>query len=397
MLSLLGRLRNPAAFRWPITSLLFFLVLAGFAHYQLINRNLPYPDPAEVESLAPFQLSLNEIQIPLATEEEAVRKRLSVEAALRYLEQGNEVWRDKYRCVGCHMSGSYMLVRPALTSAVGKPPDLDRKLFLGLAEPLRQDGLDLIFAIGHNSAQLVYVAAGLAEWDANVTGELSPETAEMLNLMFRIQLEHGAWVMPDCWPPLQSSPFQLASLAAIAVGTAPTWLDRVDQPEVARKVELLREYLRSRAEQHDYERVWLLWASSRFPGLLESARVEQLKEMVLGHQHPDGGWALRDFARPSEWGGGVRKSSLEAEEDYASSPSDGHMTGLAVISLVEAGLSIEDPAIRAAVGWLVKNQRESGRWWARSLNGKNGLSLITYSATCYAILALERCRAFPRG
>ena len=47
-------------------------------------------------------------------------------------------------------------------------------------------------------AEIIYTAAGLAEWDRHVTGKLSKETGAALELMLRI---------PGGEPPLPADPF----------------------------------------------------------------------------------------------------------------------------------------------------------------------------------------------
>ena len=68
------------------------------------------------------------------------------------------------------------------------------------------------------------------------------------------------------------------------------------------------------------------------------------------------------------------------------------MTGLSVLVLRETGILTDDPRLRKAVRWLVSNQRQSGRWWTRSLN-TDEYHYITYSGTCYPLLALAHCNA----
>jgi squalene-hopene/tetraprenyl-beta-curcumene cyclase len=75
--------------------------------------------------------------------------------------------------------------------------------------------------------------------------------------------------------------------------------------------------------------------------------------------------------------------------------SDGHMTGLSLIALREAGISALDPRIQHAIKWIDNNQRATGRWWTSSLNTER-LHLITYSATAYALLSLWKCNALSR-
>ena len=66
------------------------------------------------------------------------------------------------------------------------------------------------------------------------------------------------------------------------------------------------------------------------------------------------------------------------------------MTGLAVLVLREAGVPANDPRLQKGIQWLLANQRESGRWWTRSLNTDKA-HYITYSGTAYPLLALMKC------
>jgi squalene-hopene/tetraprenyl-beta-curcumene cyclase len=247
-----------------------------------------------------------------------------------------------------------------------------------------------------DSTQAVYVAAGLAIWDANVTHRLSPETSEALDLMFKLQRTDGDWtISDDNNPPLESSRYQLATVAARAVGNAPGWLARQRGTPVEAKVNLLESYLRSdHKRQGDYDRTDLLWAATEFPGLLDAGQMTTLVDMISKHQKPDGGWSIRSFAAPEEWGKGNRAPRLRAEPDLADPPSDGHMTGLAIIALRKAGIPASDPRIQRGISWILTNQRASGRWWTRSLNTDNW-QFISYSSTVYPLLALAMCDALP--
>ena len=116
--------------------------------------------------------------------------------------------------------------------------------------------------------------------------------------------------------------------------------------------------------------------------------------MIFKHQQPDGGWSMRTFATPETWSGGARAKKLRAEPEFKDPPSDGHQTGLALVVLREAGISAKDARIQKGVGWLLSNQRQSGRWWTRSLN-TDTYHFITYSGTVYPLLALHKCDALP--
>ena len=227
-----------------------------------------------------------------------------------------------------------------------------------------------------------------------MTGRLSPETDRALRLMFALQREHGSWGTQDCWPPYESDAYHLATVAALAAGTAPGWLKKLNEENdqaLLAYVAQLKSYLRSEPP-HDYGRTLLLWASARMPDLLDEAQQQKLIETLLQHQRADGGWSIRTMAAPEAWGRGNRAEKLRAEADFAAPASDGHMTGLAIIVLREAGLPADDPQIERGLAWLTSNQRESGRWWTRSLN-TDGAHFITYSGTAFPLLALQMCGA----
>ena len=341
--------------------------------YQYHLGKVTYLRPTAAEARIPFNLKL----------------------AVDYMEQGASAWTNDWKCVACHTNGSYMVVRPLLTPELGAPNEKLRAFFVGtLNEELATDPKDL--KPEYDSTQAVYVAAGLAIWDAHVTHKLSPETSEALAMMFRLQRADGDWtISDDNNPPLESKRYQMATVAARAIGNAPGWLAGQRGGPLQAKIDLLENYLRAEKNtQGDYDRVDLLWSSMELPGLLEPARQQQLIAMIFAHQRTDGGWSIRTFAKPEEWAKGNRAEKLRAEPELANPPSDGHMTGLAIIALRKAGVPASDPRIQRGVDWLLANQRASGRWYTRSLN-RDGWQFITYSGTAYPLLALGLCNALP--
>jgi squalene-hopene/tetraprenyl-beta-curcumene cyclase len=341
--------------------------------YQYHQGDVTYLRPTATEARIPFNLKL----------------------AVDYMEQGAAAWTSDWKCVACHTNGSYMVVRPLLTSALGQPSQKMRDYFVGtLNEELATDPADLRPEL--DSTQAVYVAAGLAIWDAHVTHRLSPETAEALAMMFNLQRADGDWtISDDNNPPLESKRYQLATVAARAIGNAPGWLAAQRGAPFQAKIDRLENYLRAEKNtQGDYDRVDLLWSSVELPGLIDDARKQQLVQMIVEHQQADGGWSIRTFATPEEWAKGNRAAKLRAEPEFANPPSDGHMTGLAIIALRKAGVPASDPRIQRGVQWLLANQRVSGRWYTRSLN-RDGWQFITYSGTLYPLLALDLCNALP--
>lgn len=342
------------------------------------------------------QYAFESIVVPAATADEPRRKSVSTALAVEHLERGSVAWSGQRRCISCHTNGAYMLARPALSAVLGTPPESTLGFFREQLTSLSAEPPEALRK-STKPAQVIYLAAGLAEWDRHVTGTLSPDTDKALRLMFSIQDDSGTWGTLDCWPPYESDAFHEATVAALATATAPGWLAATESGSddaLKSRLARLRAYLHDTPPPHDYGRVLLLQASTRFPGLVDATGISEIVAMIKRHQHEDGGWSIRSFAAPEAWGNGNRAAKLRAEPDFESPESDGHMTGLAILALREAGVPADDEGITRGVTWLRANQRASGRWWTRSLN-TDSWHFITYSGTALPILALHACGALP--
>ncbi len=356
------RVPNEAAWHTPL-------------NYQYHHKEVTYARPSPEEPKIPFA------------------PRLAVD----YMEQGAMAWTGERGCIACHSNGSYMVVRPLMSPELGAPQQAMHDFWVSelkaalAADPKQRNG-------NFDGTQAVYLAAGLAIWDANVSHRLSPETVQALDLMFQFQRPAGDWyIEDDNNPPFESSPYQVATVAARAVANAPGWLAQQHDSAAAAHVELLKRYLRTPQKmQGDYDRTDLLWTASEYPGLLDARQKQDLIRMIFAHQQFDGGWSLRTFALPEQWGKGNRAAKLRSELEFSFPQSDGHMTGLAIIALRKAGVPRNDPRLQRGVQWLLSNQRASGRWWTRSLN-RDGWQFISYSGTAYPLLALALCDALPKA
>lgn len=343
----------------------------------------------------PPQYKHAEIEVSGAVADEPVRDNISVELASTYLEHGTSAWSGNRKCISCHTNGTYLAIRPRLSKHLG-PPSNDRREFFVAELKKAEEKTLAAMKRGIGPTQIAYLAWGLSEWDTHCTGHVSAETERALRLMFALQSEDGSWGNEDCWPPLESSNYHATTVAAMAATTNTDWLQQASDQKIAAGMELLTNYLRNTTPPHDYARVLLLWNSSRMPKLLTHQQQAQLIQMLWSHQLPDGGWALRSFATPEQWGKGNRATKLREEPGFGTPHSDGHMTGLAVLALRAVGIPADDPRLQRAVEWIRSNQRASGRWWTRSLN-TDKYHFITYSGTCYALLALAECDALPQS
>jgi squalene-hopene/tetraprenyl-beta-curcumene cyclase len=362
--------------------ILAFLFLTVVSVCRADEDAQPAPPKVELQN----QYEIDEITVPAAFADEPVSE-LSIERAAEHLDDGAVGWSRQRKCITCHTNGTYLFIRPRLSSSLGLPSAGVRQFFLDeLAELEATDHKRL--KTGTRPAQVIYAAAGLAEWDAHVFHQGSAETDAALRLMLDLQDENGAWTSLDCWPPFESSAYQEATMAAMAVGAFPQWLPSIQNPELLKRVDRLRTYLRDTEPPHKYAKVLKLWASKRFDGILGADEEQAIVSMILEQQQPDGGWSLRNFATPEQWGRGNRAERIRAESDFDSPPSDGHMTGLALIVLQQSEMNGNADPVRCGLTWLKENQRVSGRWWTRSLN-TDKWHFITYSGTAYPLLALQ--------
>jgi squalene-hopene/tetraprenyl-beta-curcumene cyclase len=339
------------------------------------------------------QYEFEKTTITAATAAEPTLPKFSLSKAVEYIEQGNQLWWKKRNCVACHTNGIYGVMRPALTPFLGKPKAGTRKFLVAdLAKMVAQPVESL--RTGIRPTQVAYLAGGLAEWDRHVTRKLSPETDQALRLLLKLQSDDGSFSNTQCWPPFESSAYQGTTVAAMAIMAAPGWLENLKDKDLQARVEKTRGYLRTAKPPHDYGKLLLLWTSTRMPGLIDAKLKQDLVASIWKHQQSDGGWSIRSFAQPEAWGNGNRAKKLRAEPEFKNPPSDGHQTGLAILVLRDAGVPAKDKRIAKGVKWLLNNQRQSGRWWTRSLN-TDSYHFITYSGSCFPLIALSKCGVLP--
>lgn len=341
------------------------------------------------------QYEFKDESVPGAFADEPMLATFSVSKAAVYIETGNRLWWKKRNCTACHTSGVFGMTRPSLSAYLGRPKPSVRDFLVADLTRTKKVNVETL-RTGIRPTQVAYLAGSLAEWDKHITGKLSTETDQALRLMLSVQSEDGSFHNTSCWPPLESSTYHGATVAAMAMHTAPGWLDNLKDEDLQAQVARTHNYLKTATPPHDYGRLLLLWTSTRVPDLLDARQKQTLIDMILNHQQSDGGWSIRTFATPETWGNGSRAKKLKAEPEFASPPSDGHQTGLALLVLRDAGVAADDKRIQQGVSWLLKNQRQSGRWWTRSLNTDNS-HFITFSGTCYPLLALAKCGVLPKA
>jgi len=304
-------------------------------------------------------------------------------------------------CISCHTAAPYAMARAALRTDLAEqgPSANERKVLENVSKRVRMwKEVEPFYPDEKRGApktaesrgtESIFNAVILAGYDAP-TGKLSPDARLALDNMWAEQLKTGEAKGAWAWLQFHNSPWEGdsqyygATLAAIAIGTAPG--NYRSAPEIQDGLKALCEYLvRERDRQILIDRVMLLWASTKVPGLLTHAEQKSIVEEALGKQQADGGFSLSSFV------GGWKRADGTALE----TKSDGYATGVVTLALERAGVTRDRPELKRALAWLNGNQDQTeGRWFAYSLNKKRDLAtdvgrFMSDAATAYAVLALE--------
>jgi squalene-hopene/tetraprenyl-beta-curcumene cyclase len=326
--------------------------------------------------------------------------------AATYLDQRADWWMNWPRaardhetfCISCHTAVPYAMSRPALRHALGEqsPSPIEQKLLDNVVKrvrlwpevaPFYPDQTVGLPKTSESRGTESILNALLLVWNDVPSGKLSPDARTALDNMWALQLRSGemsgswAWLQFHNAPWEGDSQFYGTTLAAIAIGSAPG--DYRSEEKIQPGLKLLRAWLlRNMDSQTPADRLVLLWASAKLPGLLTPAQQKTIIDQTLAKQQPDGGFSLSSLV-------GAWKRADDTPLDTA---SDGYATGLVALALELTG---PKDAAQRALAWLAHNQNPAdGRWPASSLNKQRALDsdagrFMSDAATAYAVLALE--------
>lgn len=293
----------------------------------------------------------------------------SLDKAVSFLDTAAVSWTKERGCFSCHTNYAYLYARPAVSAQAPAHAEVRQALEDMVMQrwPKLKPRWD---------AEVVTSAAALAYNDAATTGKLHPVTRTALDRMWTVQQADGGWRWLKCeWPPMELDDHYGATLAAVAVGVAPEGYAKT--PEAQKGMVKLRRYFKDNPPLNVHHRAMLLWAASYTPDLIPEKRRQAYAKELLALQHGDGGWSAASLGQY------VRDDGKTQEPDV----SDGYGTGFVVFVLRRAGLPSDHPAVQRGQAWLRAHQRESGRWFARSLYRDNK-HYLTHAATAFAVMAL---------
>ncbi len=327
------------------------------------------------------------------------------QAAAVYLDSRQREWfawppanSQGTPCLSCHTGLTYLLARPALRRALSEsgPTEYETGLLNALrSRVMLKDAKELFpkskgpAAVQHAGVEAILAALLLANADAS-TGRFASETQQAFDRLWSLQTKDGPSKGAWDWFALDLDPWETtdsvffgASLAALAVGTAPPSYQA--RPEVREGVAALTSYLRgAQSRQPLHNRITLLWASTKLPAVLAKPDRHALLEEIARKQQADGGWSMESLGA----------FAVHPNAPAATPGSNSYATAFTAFALREAGVRVKDRSLKRALAWLrVHQDPRTGVWTASSMNkrydpGSNQIRFMQDAATAYATLAL---------
>ncbi len=307
-------------------------------------------------------------------------------------------------CVSCHTALPYALARPALRAALGElePTPTEGKLLENVMKrvtlwkdvaPFYPDQLRGIPKTSESRGTEAILNALILATRDRQSDRLTEETRVALANMWALQMRTdelaGAWAWLNFhYEPWESpgAPYFGAALAALAVTTAPDGY--ASRPDIRENLNLLRGYFEREFDRQPlFNRLMVLWASTKMTDLLAPAPRASVIDAAFSTQRDDGGWSMASLGSWKRIDG----SALDTR-------SDGYATGLVTLVLQQTGLSRQDPHIARGLEWLRRNQDHvTGQWQAWSLNKERDPAsdagrFMNDAASAFAVLALTYAR-----
>lgn len=321
--------------------------------------------PSFVRAQEPVKLG------PNRSDEPAI-KAYSLDKAVEFLDAAALQWTRQRECFTCHTNVAFLYARPTISAKTPVHDEIRTALETMVTQRWQEKK-------PRWNAEVIVSAAALAHNDSRTTKTLHPTTRAALDRMWTIQRPDGGWSWLICgWPPMENDDHYGVTLAALAVGVAPGDYAKTDA--AVQGLAKIKNYLQANPPKNAHHKGMLLWAGSVVPDLVTPAEREAWQKEIRELQRPDGGWSSAGLF---PWKRGDKK---EQTPEIA----DGYGAAFAIYVLRQSGVRANDPALVKGIAWLKDNQRESGRWFSRSLF-RDGSHYLSHAGTAFAIMAIKSC------
>lgn len=329
-----------------------------------------------------------------ATADEPLNQSVSLPKAKQLLDAVALAWARQNKCGTCHTNLAYLAARPFLGSMKEEPAqEIRESLYKYL------DGITTRAAARSPSGQAttapgaprgpvhmrIPAVSALAISDGE-SGSIDPRTLAEFDRVWTMQKADGSWDWPTggrMLPFIERDTYYVATLVAVGAGYLPA--SYRETPAAAAGMQNVRRYLTANPPLDLHGEAMLVWAAARTPELMTAQQKTRVVDALVNLQRPDGGWSLPSLGRWKRHDGPVN--------DPVNDPSDGYATGFVTFALCQSGTPGRDSSVERGLRWLETHQRESGRWYTRSLYSDMFQNYLTNMGTAYAVMALRTCRA----
>jgi squalene-hopene/tetraprenyl-beta-curcumene cyclase len=331
------------------------------------------------------EIGPNHLEGYKAEAEEPKLAAASIAKASHFLETVSLKWTRQNKCGTCHTNLAHVMAEPFLVERDA-----------GTEKEIRDSLFDFLASYNPNTAEVppdkqrannnilwnrLIIAGTFAMSDGEAGLPQDPRTLARFDQIWAMQSPDGSFKYPKkALPFLEDDPHYVMAMLAIAAGYLPP--DYLNKPEAAAGVKKLHRYLAETPARDQHGELVLLRASLKAPELMSMEKRKYLIGRTLKLQRPDGGWSVASLGSWPREDGGVNDKN---------GPSDGYGTGFVLYTLCKSGVPVGSPAIQNGVAWLKANQRESGRWFTKSLWADNMHNYVSTIGTAYAVMALRQC------
>ena len=263
---------------------------------------------------------------------EAIERALG--KAIPLIEKTTEEYPHHRDCFSCHHQAVPAL---ALRLAKDRGFAIEDQTLQAIAEHTRADLETALDDYKKGKGQPGGVErAGYALFTLETCGETRDEVTDAVAEYLSVADKGGDhWRTRSNRPPSEASDFTASYLAVRGLRVFGT---TAQKERITKRLEDLRAWLRTAKVRDTEDRVFRLFALQAAGMPAEEIKKAQLE--ILKTQNENGGW-----------------TQLDGKE------SDAYATGSVLVALHQAGgLSVDDPAYRRGLAFLIASQRDDGSW-----------------------------------